>query len=156
MPTHSYVYLNGGGYTPMYSGGGTNGNAPTPGSYSQQSTGTPSTPGPSQYIPPTVISNLGLFRSNMQVKLKWLLPNFVASLVINMWKHQVQVCVWVLCQTCQSLCISMWNFGYMLPTNFIQKMHSMHDRRICQLDNCFCVVLILFFLCDEKLPTEET
>ncbi|XP_021926470.1 R3H domain-containing protein 1 [Zootermopsis nevadensis] len=67
MPTHSYVYLNGGGYTPMYSGGGTNGNAPTPGPYSQQSTGTPSTPGPSQYIPPTVISNLGLFRSNMQM-----------------------------------------------------------------------------------------
>jgi len=67
MPTHPYIYLNGGTYTPVYNGGGTGGNAPTPGPYSQQPTGTPSTPGPSQYIPPTIISNLGLFRSNMQV-----------------------------------------------------------------------------------------
>ena len=67
MPTHPYMYLNGGTYTPVYNGSGTSGNAPTPGPYSQQPTGTPSTPGPSQYIPPTIISNLGLFRSNMQV-----------------------------------------------------------------------------------------
>ncbi|XP_069703503.1 cAMP-regulated phosphoprotein 21 isoform X2 [Periplaneta americana] len=67
MATHPYVYLNGGGYTPVYNGGGTSGNAPTPGPYSQQPAGTPSTPGPTQYIPPTIISNLGLFRSNMQM-----------------------------------------------------------------------------------------
>lgn len=52
----------------MYNGGGASGNAPTPGPYSQQPTGSASTPGSSQYILPTIISNLGLFRSNMQVK----------------------------------------------------------------------------------------
>ncbi|PNF43000.1 hypothetical protein B7P43_G09564 [Cryptotermes secundus] len=67
VPTHPYVYLNGGNYTPMYNGGGASGNAPTPGPYSQQPTGNASTPGSSQYILPTIISNLGLFRSNMQM-----------------------------------------------------------------------------------------
>jgi hypothetical protein len=122
MSTHPYVYLNGGGYTPVYNGGGTNGNAPTPGPYSQQPTGTPSTPGPSQYIPPTIISNLGLFRSNMQVKYNWLLP-----------KNSVE---WILgpavpvfaCDTCETLCmISMWKFGYWLPSNCTWNIHSMHD-----------------------------
>ena len=74
--THPYTYLNGGGgYTPVYNGAGTSGNAPTPGPYTQPPTVTPSTPGPTQYIPPTVISNLGLFRSNMQVCLQFLRNN---------------------------------------------------------------------------------
>ncbi|XP_067003288.2 cAMP-regulated phosphoprotein 21 isoform X7 [Anabrus simplex] len=72
VAAHPFMYLNGASYGPVYNGtgpGSGNSNGATPGSpFSQQPPGAPSTPGPAQYIPPTLLPNLpGLFRTNVQM-----------------------------------------------------------------------------------------
>ncbi|XP_063217626.1 cAMP-regulated phosphoprotein 21 isoform X2 [Bacillus rossius redtenbacheri] len=60
-----FMYLNGGGYGSMYNGAAPNGSVPPNNPYGQQQ---PSgTPGPGQLVPSTLISNMGIFRSNMQM-----------------------------------------------------------------------------------------